>query len=87
MNIVARITPDHQADELDRMQSGCDQCCSIPAVTERLGDQLCQGCADKFDAQPEDDLLPLDHPVMREASARWRKLYEGHRAYDRSNLK
>jgi len=72
-SLPVRIIADAQAD---RMADGCDLCCAIPAVTELDGDQMCQSCADKWvRAQaPDDDLMPLDHPVMREAIARWKAL-------------
>jgi hypothetical protein len=50
----------------------CDLCCAVP-VTHRIdSDRLCQGCYDKWPTYREDDdMLPMSHPVMREASLKY----------------
>lgn len=80
----------HPAPSAGECDNCCDLCCAVPVRTELDGDKLCQECADKWvrgQRPDEDDLLPLDHPVMREALTDWRLLYQGHRAFNRGGFK
>jgi hypothetical protein len=80
----------------------CDLCCATPVRTELDGDKLCQSCADKWCRNEgvgfTDDLLPMSHPVMREASRKYQSaaddavgrliadLAKGQRRFGRSGL-
>jgi hypothetical protein len=55
----------------------CDLCCATPVRIVLDGDKLCQECADKWarNERPDgDDLLPLAHPAMQAAIARYQQV-------------
>lgn len=62
---------------LDPDNLGCEHCDAPEVVAKLDGDRMCQSCADAWDEQPDDDLLPLSHPVMKAALRDWHAKYGG----------
>jgi hypothetical protein len=75
MNIPVRIiSPFEHVDATWPSDNCCDLCCAVPVVGVIEGDKMCRRCRNDWieaDARPGDHLLPMSHPVMREASRKY----------------